>query len=126
MVLFAIIFYWTPPHFWALAIRYRDDYEAADVPMLPVVESLKTTATRILIYTGLLWGLTLLFAPVAEMGLIYVISALVTGAVFMAMAVKVYRNPQPKVAMALFGWSITYVTLLFAAMAVDVVVRHGI
>jgi len=126
VVLFAIIFYWTPPHFWALAIRYRDDYEAADVPMLPVVESLKTTATRILIYTGLLWGLTLLFAPVAEMGLIYVISALVTGAVFMAMAVKVYRNPQPKVAMALFGWSITYVTLLFAAMAVDVVVRHGI
>src|SRR5215212_4534863 len=61
VVLFAIIFYWTPPHFWALAIRYRDDYAAADVPMLPVVETLRTTAGRILGYTLLLWALTLLF-----------------------------------------------------------------
>ena len=57
VVLFAIIFYWTPPHFWALAIRYRDDYQAADVPMLPAVKSLRTTATRIILYTVLLWGL---------------------------------------------------------------------
>src|SRR5689334_12986623 len=67
IVLFAVIFYWTPPHFWALAIRYRDDYEAADVPMLPVVASARTTAVRILLYTVVLWGLTLLFAPVAGM-----------------------------------------------------------
>ncbi len=126
VVLFAIIFYWTPPHFWALAIRYRDDYQAAEVPMLPAVKSLQTTATRIVLYTVLLWALTLLFAPVADMGIIYIVSAVVVGAVFLGLAVKVYRDPQPKLAMALFGWSITYVTLLFGAMAVDVVVRHGV
>ena len=126
VVLFAVIFYWTPPHFWALAIRYRDDYQAADVPMLPAVTSLKTTATRIVLYTIVLWALTLVFAPVAGMGAIYVVSAIVVGAVFLALAIKVYRDPQPKLAMALFGWSITYVTLLFGAMAVDVVVRNGV
>lgn len=126
VVLFAIIFYWTPPHFWALAIRYQDDYRAADVPMLPVVKSLRTTATRIVLYSVLLWALTLVFAPVADMGAIYVGSAVVLGAVFLALAVRVWRNPEPALAMRLFGWSITYVTLLFAAMAVDEVVRHGI
>ena len=82
VVLFAVIFYWTPPHFWALAIRYREDYARADVPMLPVVASLRTTATRILGYTLLLWALTLLFAPVAGMGDLYLGAALVLGAVF--------------------------------------------
>ena len=72
-----------------------------------------------------LWGLTLLFAPVADMGPIYVGSALVLGAVFLALAERVRRDPDPKTAMTLFGWSITYVTLLFGAMAVDEVVRHG-
>ena len=126
VVLFAIIFYWTPPHFWALAIRYRDDYQAAEVPMLPAVTTLRRTATRIILYTVVLWALTLLFAPVAAMGAIYTVSAVVIGAVFLGLAVKVYRDPQPKPAMALFGWSITYVTLLFGAMAVDVVVRNGV
>lgn len=126
VVLFAIIFYWTPPHFWALAIRYKDDYQAADVPMLPAVKSLQTTATRIVVYTALLWALTLLFAPVADMGWIYISAAIVLGAVFLGLAERVRRNPDPKLAMALFGWSITYVTLLFGAMAVDEVVRHGI
>lgn len=126
VVLFAIIFYWTPPHFWALAIRYRDDYQAAEIPMLPAVASLQTTATRIVIYTVLLWGLTLLFAPVADMGPIYVVSAVVLGAVFLGLAERVRRNPDPKRAMTLFGWSITYVTLLFGSMAVDEVVRHGV
>jgi len=126
VVLFAIIFYWTPPHFWALAIRYRDDYQAAEVPMLPAVTTLRRTATRIILYTVVLWALTLLFAPVADMGAIYTVSAVVIGAVFLGLAVKVYRDPQPKLAMALFGWSITYVTLLFGAMAVDVVVRNGV
>ena len=126
VVLFAIIFYWTPPHFWALAIRYRDDYQAAEVPMLPAVTTLRRTATRIILYTVVLWALTLLFAPVADMGAIYTVSAVVIGAVFLGLAVKVYRDPQPKPAMALFGWSITYVTLLFGAMAVDVMVRNGL
>src|SRR5205085_2828236 len=67
LVLFAIIVYWTPPHFWALAIHYKDDYARADVPMLPTVTDFHTTAFRIVLYTLLLWGLTLLFGPVAGM-----------------------------------------------------------
>lgn len=126
VVLFAIIFYWTPPHFWALAIRYKDDYQAADVPMLPAVASLRTTAVRILLYTLLLWALTLLFGPVAAMGITYYVAAVVLGAVFTALAVQVLRRPEPALAMRLFGWSITYVTLLFGAMAADEIVRNGL
>jgi protoheme IX farnesyltransferase len=125
VVLFAVIFYWTPPHFWALAIRYRDDYQAADVPMLPAVASMHHTAVRILLYTLLLWGLTLLFGPVAEMGVTYYVAAIVLGAIFTGLAVQVLRRPEPARAMRLFGWSITYVTLLFAAMAADEFVRNG-
>jgi protoheme IX farnesyltransferase len=125
VVLFAVIFYWTPPHFWALAIRYRDDYAAADVPMLPVVVSLRTTAIRILLYTLLLWALTLLFAPVADMGGVYVAAALVLGAVFTWYAVRLVRDRDPKVAMRVFTWSISYITLLFGAMAVDQLLRSG-
>ena len=126
IVLFAIMFYWTPPHFWALAIRYRDDYAAADVPMLPVVETIRTVAVRMLLYTLVLWALTLVFAPVADMGAIYIVSAVVLGAIFTAMAVQVLRNPNPKVAMRMFGYSISYITLLFGAMALDEIVRNGV
>ncbi len=126
LVLFAIIFVWTPPHFWALAIRYKEDYAAADVPMLPVVVSLRKTASRIVLYTLLLWGLTLVFAAVASMGWLYLGAAVLLGAVFSGLAVRVLRRPEPERAMRLFGWSITYVTLLFVAMAVDEVVRNGV
>ncbi|MDC0359412.1 heme o synthase [Acidimicrobiales bacterium] len=126
IVLFAILFYWTPPHFWALAIRYRDDYAAANVPMLPVVETIRTVAVRMLLYTLVLWALTLVFAPVANMGVIYIVSAVVLGGVFTAMAVQVLRNPDPKVAMRMFGYSISYITLLFGAMALDEIVRNGV
>lgn len=119
IVLFAIIFYWTPPHFWALAIKYKDDYAAADVPMLPAVANLATVTRRIVGYTVLLWALTLIFTPIADMGLIYLVSAIVLGAVFLGHAIRVARDPQPGPAMALFGWSIAYVFLLFGAMAVD-------
>jgi len=126
VVLFAVIFYWTPPHFWALAIKYRDDYAAADVPMLPAVASLRTTAVRILIYTVLLWVITLLFAPVAGMGNLYIGSALVLGAVFTGFSVQLLRDATPQMAMKVFGWSITYITLLFGAMALDQLVRSGL
>jgi protoheme IX farnesyltransferase len=126
VVLFAVIFYWTPPHFWALAIRYRDDYAAVNVPMLPVVANMRTVAMRILLYTLLLWGLTLLFSPVAGMGAIYLVAAIVLGAVFTWLAIRVLRNPTPALAMSLFGYSITYITVLFAAMAVDQLVRSGL
>ena len=141
VVLFAIIFYWTPPHFWALAIRYRDDYAAAEVPMLPVVESLRRTSVRILGYTLLLWALTVLFSPVAGMGHLYLGSAVVLGGIFTWYAVRLLRTPDPGLAVAgsggaaevevratamrLFTWSITYITLLFGAMAVDQLVRSG-
>jgi heme o synthase len=125
VVLFAIIFVWTPPHFWALALRYREDYAAADVPMLPVVASFARTARQIVIYTCILWAASLLFAPVAGMGSIYTVTAVVTGAVFLAYAVRLQRDGSPALAMRLFGWSITYVTVLFGAMAVDTLVRSA-
>ncbi|MDY7104590.1 MAG: heme o synthase [Actinomycetota bacterium] len=126
VLLFAIIFFWTPPHFWALAVRYRDDYSAASVPMLPSVVELSAAARRILGYTVLLWLLTLVFAPVAEMGAIYVASAVALGAVFTWQAVGLLRDSSASRAMGLFRYSITYVTLLFGAMVVDQLVRNGL
>ncbi len=125
VVLFAVMFFWTPPHFWALAIKYKDDYASADVPMLPSVVSLRTTATRILLYTLLLWGLTLVFSPVADMGAIYLVAAIVLGAVFTWFAVELRRAPTTKLAMRVFTYSITYITLLFGAMALAVLVRNA-
>jgi heme o synthase len=124
-LLFAVIFAWTPPHFWALAIRYRDEYAAADVPMLPAVASHQSTSRQITIYTVVLWVISLAFAPAAHMGLIYIVAATVLGAVFLWYAVALQRDgTEPsKPAMKLFHYSITYVTLLFAAMAVDQLIR---
>ena len=124
VVLFAIIFWWTPPHFWALAIKYKDDYASVDVPMLPAVASIQTVASRILAYTVLLWGLSILFSPVAGMGHLYLGAAIVLGAIYTWMAVKLRQHPTTKRAMQLFGYSITYVTLLFGAMALDQLVRN--
>ena len=126
VILFAVIFYWTPPHFWALAIRHRADYRAAGIPMLPAVTSLRATGLRILGYTLVLWALTIVFGPVAGMGALYMTAAAVAGAVFTALAVDVLRRPRPAVAMRLFGWSITYVVVLFGAMAADELIRGGI
>jgi heme o synthase len=126
LILFGVIFYWTPPHFWALAIRYRDDYAQVDVPMLPVVAGFRPTAVRILLYTLLLVGLTVLFAPVAGMGNVYLASALVLGAVFTALAVRLVQEGTPQLAMRLFTWSISYITLLFGAMAADELLRSGL
>lgn len=126
VILFAVIFYWTPPHFWALAIRHRADYRAAGIPMLPAVASLRATGLRILGYTLVLWALTIAFGPVAGMGALYMTAAAVAGAVFTALAVDVLRRPRPAVAMRLFGWSITYVVVLFGAMAADELIRGGI
>ena len=125
IVLFAVMFYWTPPHFWALAIKYKDDYALADVPMLPSVVSLKKTASRIVIYTVILWALTLVFSPVAGMGYLYLGAAVVLGAIFTAMTVRLYRNPSIQLAMKIFTYSITYITLLFGAMALDQFVRNA-
>ena len=121
VVLFLVIFYWTPPHFWALAIRYREDYSAAGVPMLPSVVSLRATSNRILSYAAVMVALTVVFWPVAGMGVLYLVSALMLGTAFAVFAVAVRRNPNERTAMRLFSFSITYVTLLFGAIALDVV-----
>lgn len=125
IVLFALMFYWTPPHFWALAIKYKDDYASVDVPMLPSVASLKTTAQRILLYTVILWGLSLLFAVVADTGPVYLVAAVVLGGLFTALTVRLWLEPTTKVAMQVFTYSITYITLLFGAMALDQFVANA-
>src|SRR5947209_16385301 len=111
-VMFAIIFAWTPPHFWALAIRYREDYAAADVPMLPVVASFDETARKIVGYTVVLWAISLAFWPLGHMGVIYLAAALALGATFTGKAVQLARSHRPDRAMKLFTFSITYITLL--------------
>jgi len=125
VVLFAVMFYWTPPHFWALAIKYKDDYTKADVPMLPSVAAYETVTRKIIAYTVVVVALTFVFGPVADLGAVYLVSAGVLGAVFLALAVKVHRTESAAAAMKLFTYSITYITLLFGAMAVDVLVKHG-
>jgi heme o synthase len=128
VLLFLVIFIWTPPHFWALAVRYRDDYSAANVPMMPVVASLRRTTLEILVYSVLMWALTILIGPVAHLGWIYALSATVLGGLFTFYALRLYRhamNDRADVgeAMRLFHFSITYLTALFVMMAVDVLVR---
>jgi heme o synthase len=124
VLLFAVIFVWTPPHFWALAIKYREEYAAADVPMLPAVASLTTTARQIIVYTAVLWAVSLAFGWEAGMGAIYWATAAALGAIFMLYSVRLYRERSSASAMRVFAYSITYVTLLFGAMAVDQLVRH--
>ena len=132
LLLFAMVFYWTPPHFWALALRIRKDYEAAKVPMLPVVRGVPETARQILLYTVLLVAISLVFYAVAAMGPVYLVAAVVLGAIFLWRASVLYRqasSPEGSLAQAirLYKYSISYLTLLFLAVAVDalVVARVG-
>ncbi|MGH2455286.1 MAG: heme o synthase [Candidatus Limnocylindria bacterium] len=123
LVLFAIVFYWTPPHFWALALRFRGDYAAASVPMLPVVRGEAETARQILLYSLLLVAVSLLLLPAAQMGLIYLLAAVLLGAAFVWYAVRVLRDAADGgAAIRLFRYSISYLTLLFAAIALDALV----
>lgn len=120
-VLFLVVFYWTPPHFWALAIRYRDDYERAGVPMLPVVVGVEATTRKMLLYTGLMVAISLLLVPVAGMRWIYLVAAIVLGAWFLWDTWRVYRRPED--AMRLFTTSTVYLSALFGAVMLDVLVR---
>jgi protoheme IX farnesyltransferase len=125
LLLFAIVFAWTPPHFWALALRYRRDYARAGVPMLPVVVGVAETTRQILLYTVLLVAVSLMFGAVADLGLLYLISAIALGAGYIVSSVRLRRSPDAVAAHASFRYSITYITLLFAAMAVDVALPAG-
>ncbi|HEY7525381.1 MAG TPA: heme o synthase, partial [Candidatus Limnocylindria bacterium] len=122
--LFAIVFYWTPPHFWALSLLMKSEYEKAGVPMMPVVRGEAETARQIVLYTLLLVAVSLLLFPAANMGLIYLASAVLLGAAFVWYALRVMRNvADGRAAIGLFRFSISYLTLLFAAVALDSLVR---
>ncbi|HEX9609674.1 MAG TPA: heme o synthase [Candidatus Limnocylindria bacterium] len=124
LVLFAIVFYWTPPHFWALALRYRGDYAAARVPMLPVVRGEAETARQIVLYSIALIAVSLLLLPAAGMGWIYLGAAVVLGGLFLRLALRLRADAaNGRAAIRLFRYSISYLTLLFAAVAVDALVR---
>jgi len=122
IVLFAAMFFWTPPHFWALAIRYADDYRAADVPMLPAIVPLREAAKQMIVYTLALVASTLILVPVADLGVIYTVAAVALGAGFIGGTVALAERPTPAASMKVFAYSITYVTLLFGAMTLDVLV----
>jgi heme o synthase len=128
LLLFLVVFYWTPPHFWALALRIRGDYAAAGVPMLPVVRGIAETSRQIGLYTILLVALTVIFAIVAGMGPIYVVAAAVLGALFLWRAFVLWRQGtsaenSTAQAIRLYRYSISYLALLFAAVALDTVIR---
>ncbi|MGH2402454.1 MAG: heme o synthase [Candidatus Limnocylindria bacterium] len=124
LVLFAVVFYWTPPHFWALALRYRGDYAAANVPMLPVVRGEVETARQIVLYTLMLIAVSLLLLPAAGMGWIYLVAAVALGGFFLWGALRLRADAASgRAAISLFRYSITYLTLLFAAVAADALLR---
>jgi len=123
VVLFLVIFLWTPPHFWALAIRHVDDYRAADVPMLPVVETPARTVRTMGWYSVAVAVVSFALIPLNDMGVIYVVAATVLGAAFVALTFGLGRTPSQSAAMRVFSFSISYVTLLFLAVVLDVLVR---
>ncbi|MGP1674250.1 MAG: heme o synthase [Candidatus Limnocylindrales bacterium] len=127
LILFALVFYWTPPHFWALSLRIRKDYAAAGVPMLPVVRGIPETTRQIGLYTVLMVAISLVLWPVARMGLIYLGAAVGLGALFIWQAYQLWRRGASEEAstagaISLYKYSISYLSLLFLAIAVDALV----
>ena len=126
VVLFLIVFLWTPPHFWALSLRYERDYRAAGVPMLPVVAGVHETTRQILVYAVLTAAAPFALLAVSPVGPVYLTAAAALGAWFVGDAVALHRSDgRPAAAMRMFRDSITYLGLLFAAVAADTVVRFG-
>jgi len=117
--LFLIVFFWTPPHFWALALLIRRDYEAARIPMLPVVRGARETTRQIVLYSLVLVAVTVVPFLWGTLGLVYLGVALPLGAAFLLLAVRLRREATPPQASVLFHFSLLYLALLFAAMAVD-------
>jgi heme o synthase len=127
LILFALVFYWTPPHFWALSLRIRKDYAAAGVPMLPVVRGIPETTRQIGLYTILMVAISLVLWPIARMGPLYLGAAIGLGAMFIWQAYGLWRRgaseeASTKGAIALYRYSISYLSLLFLAIAVDALV----
>jgi protoheme IX farnesyltransferase len=127
ILLFALVFYWTPPHFWALSLRIRKDYAAAGVPMLPVVKGIAETTRQIGLYTVLMVAISLVLWAVARMGAIYLVASITLGAVFLWQAYRLWRRGASEEAstagaIQLYRYSISYLSLLFAAVALDALI----
>jgi protoheme IX farnesyltransferase len=126
LLLFALVFYWTPPHFWALSLRIKKDYAAAGVPMLPVVRGIAETSRQIGLYTILMVAISLILWAVARMGVVYLAAAVILGAIFLRQAYSLWRQGSSEEgstagAIRLYKYSISYLTLLFAAVAIDTI-----
>ena len=119
LILFGIIFAWTPPHYWPLAIERKDEYAAAGIPMLPVTHGVDYTRTQVLLYTFILFAVTLLPFAAGMSGLPYLFGAVALGAVFIRYAWKLKFSPEPGLAMKTFGFSIVYLMGLFTLLLVD-------
>ena len=127
IVLFLLVFYWTPPHFWALSLRIRKDYAAAGVPMLPVVKGIPETTRQIALYTMLMVAISLVLFAVGRMGAIYLVAAVGLGAIFLWQAYGLWRRGSSEEAstagaIRLYKFSISYLSLLFAAIALDALI----
>jgi protoheme IX farnesyltransferase len=117
--LFAIIFFWTPPHFWALSLLIKDDYSEAGVPMLPVVAGVNETKRSILLYTILLTALTAMFFTTRAVGWVYFVGALALGIGFVYSAYRLMRRPEIEGAKSTYLYSLAYLALLFTLMMID-------
>ncbi|MEL0144513.1 MAG: UbiA family prenyltransferase, partial [Alphaproteobacteria bacterium] len=128
LALFAVIFLWTPPHFWALALYRSGDYARAGIPMMPVVAGRASTKRQILAYTLILAPVSLTPALLGGAGLVFAAGAAVLGLMFIASAIRVLREPEgaeDRAAKAMFGFSILYLFLLFAVLLADVLLGFG-
>ena len=123
--LFAIVFFWTPPHFWALSLLLKDDYASANVPMLPVVAGVDVTKKSILLYTILMLALTTMFALTGAVGLVYLASSAVLGVLFIYYALRLIRRPGIEGAKPLYLYSLLYLAVLFLAIIADSIFRVG-
>jgi heme o synthase len=121
-ILFAVVFFWTPAHFWALAVKYRDDYAAAGIPMLPVMRGIEVTTRQIAGYAMITVSLTLALALTGYTGRLYAVAAVVLGAMFVLQALALQREPTPTRAIRFFAFSNVYLMLVFVAVAVDALI----
>jgi len=120
LYLFAIVFYWTPPHFWALSLLMKDDYARVGVPMMPVVRGERETRRLIVLYSLLLYAVTQLPFCAGSLGGIYLVASMMLGALFVGAAVMLYRRADRRWALRLYLFSLVYLALLFGAMVADV------
>ena len=122
-ILFLIVFFWTPPHYWPLSLRYKEDYAAAGVPMLPVTDTPHVVAKQIIVYSWVMVATTLALIPVANMNWLYSIIAIASGALFIyeayALRTRVRKDLEDLNPMRLFHWSITYLSIIFLAIGID-------